>query len=93
MPDWEYNPEVEEEAIKESPVVYKYDKFDPNAAVEQAAADASRQTGDVAIYLYYIQSVGWIPTLIFVGAITAFTFCISFPSTSFLIVRDPCSER
>ena len=42
--------------------------------------DASRRTGDVAIYMYYVRAVGWIPTLIFVIAISAFVFCLSFPS-------------
>jgi ATP-binding cassette, subfamily C (CFTR/MRP), member 1 len=41
----------------------------------------SRRTGDVQIYLYYIKSVGWIASLVFVVAITGFVFCISFPST------------
>ena len=43
-------------------------------------ADANRRTGDTAIYLYYISSVGWIPTLIFIVSIIIFIFGISFPS-------------
>ena len=42
--------------------------------------DASRRTGDLAIYIYYIKAIGWIPTLIFVVAITAYVFCQSFPT-------------
>lgn len=42
--------------------------------------DLSRRNGDVSIYLYYVRAVGWIPTIIFVVAISAFVFCLSFPS-------------
>ena len=42
----------------------------------------SRRTGDVQIYLYYVKSVGWWATLIFVLAIVGFIFCTSFPSRS-----------
>ncbi|KAB8238859.1 putative ABC multidrug transporter [Aspergillus alliaceus] len=37
-------------------------------------------SGDIAIYLYYIRSIGWLPTIIFIVSITGFVFCISFPS-------------
>ncbi|KAK5651320.1 hypothetical protein OQA88_12616 [Cercophora sp. LCS_1] len=40
----------------------------------------SRRTGDVQIYLYYIRSVGWWATLLFVIAITGFVFSVSFPN-------------
>lgn len=43
----------------------------------------SRRTGDVQIYIYYVKSVGWWATLIFVAAIVGFVFCISFPSEFF----------
>lgn len=45
-----------------------------------AEAESSRQTGDVQIYLYYVKSVGWLATIIFVVAIIGFVFCVSFPS-------------
>jgi hypothetical protein len=47
----------------------------------------SRRTGDVQIYFYYIKSVGWWASLIFVFAIIGFVFCSSFPSKciSFLV--------
>ena len=47
---------------------------------EETAEDISRRTGDTTVYLYYINAVGWIPTLIFVVSISAFVFCISFPT-------------
>lgn len=36
--------------------------------------------GDISIYLYYVRSIGWLPTVVFIVAITGFVFCISFPS-------------
>lgn len=49
-------------------------------ATKNVEDDLSRRTGDVSVYLYYIKAVGWVPTLIFVVAISAFVFCLSFPS-------------
>ncbi|KAF5023770.1 hypothetical protein F66182_4163 [Fusarium sp. NRRL 66182] len=49
-------------------------------AVEETEVGAGRRTGDVAIYMYYMRAIGWIPTLIFVLAICAFIFCQSFPT-------------
>lgn len=46
----------------------------------EAKDDAGRRTGDMAIYLYYIRAIGWIPSLIFVFAICAFIVCQSFPT-------------
>lgn len=54
--------------------------------------DTSRRTGDVQIYLYYVKSVGWFASLVFVFAIIGFVFCISFPSTYILsLERLACS--
>ncbi|EHK99656.1 putative Metal resistance protein YCF1 [Glarea lozoyensis 74030] len=39
-----------------------------------------RRTGDFATYVYYVKAVGVIPTLLFVIAISAFVFCLSFPT-------------
>ncbi|KAF5590002.1 multidrug resistance [Fusarium subglutinans] len=47
---------------------------------EEAKDDAGRRTGDMAIYLYYIRAIGWVPSLIFVFAICAFIVCQSFPT-------------
>ncbi|KAG8676479.1 hypothetical protein FPOAC2_02575 [Fusarium poae] len=41
---------------------------------------ANRRSGDVAIYMYYMHAIGWVPTLIFVLAICAYIFCQSFPT-------------
>ena len=50
------------------------------ASDEEVEDDASRRTGDIAIYLYYVRSIGWVPTMIFVAAISAYVFCMSFPT-------------
>jgi hypothetical protein len=46
-----------------------------------------RGNGDIAVYLYYVRSIGWLSTIFFVAAITGFIFCISFPSKT---VRGLC---
>ncbi|KAK3322938.1 P-loop containing nucleoside triphosphate hydrolase protein [Apodospora peruviana] len=46
----------------------------------QSGDDKSRRTGDVQIYLYYVRSVGWWATLLFVAAIVGFVFSMSFPT-------------
>ncbi|CBF87872.1 hypothetical protein AN1240.2 [Aspergillus nidulans FGSC A4] len=62
-------------------------KNEPSSVSEyppQRASDVElesyRGDGDMSIYLYYIQSVGWLQTVAFAVAITGFVFCISFPS-------------
>jgi len=53
---------------------------DTAVAERDEAADMSRATGDVQIYLYYIKSVGIWSALLFAFAICGFVFSISFPS-------------
>lgn len=48
--------------------------------IRDPEAEMSRQTGDVQIYMYYVKSVGWWASMVFVAAICGFVFCISFPS-------------
>ncbi|KAH7174084.1 P-loop containing nucleoside triphosphate hydrolase protein [Fusarium flagelliforme] len=50
------------------------------ALLDPEEGSPSRRTGDVAIYMYYIRAIGWIPTMVFVLAICAYIFCQSFPS-------------
>lgn len=51
-----------------------------NAGLEEAEDGEGRRTGDVAIYTYYVHTIGWLPTFIFIFAICAFIFCQSFPT-------------
>ncbi|RKU41843.1 hypothetical protein DL546_005485 [Coniochaeta pulveracea] len=46
----------------------------------EEVSGSNRQAGDLQIYLYYMRSVGWWTSMTFTVAITAFVFCISFPS-------------
>lgn len=50
------------------------------ALLEDMEDGASRRTGDLAVYTYYIRAIGRMPTLIFVVCICAFIFCQSFPT-------------
>lgn len=71
-PDWNYNPvvavipTVRDIPLKKEEAVKEHDK--------------SRQEGDTATYLYYVKSVGWTATMIFIVAMAGFVFCLSFPS-------------
>ncbi|KAG8161209.1 hypothetical protein KVR01_009473 [Diaporthe batatas] len=50
------------------------------ALVDDPEDGASRRTGDVAVYKYYIRAIGITPTLVFVFCICAYIFCQSFPT-------------
>jgi ATP-binding cassette, subfamily C (CFTR/MRP), member 1 len=75
--DWDYKPEGD---VTYNTQAYAHIPPNPNQLTDNLEAEANRRTGDVSIYLYYIRSIGWWPTIIFIVAITAFIFCISFPS-------------
>jgi len=79
-PDWDYS---QKQHIYEAPPKYT-EKLVSNTKLteDDIQADSNRRTGDASIYLYYMRSVGWIPTLIFVVSIIIFIFCISFPCKS-----------
>src|SRR2546429_4248012 len=79
QPEWNYTLD-DNEVGKESAIEYTYCPSSSNVTTESIEAEASRRTGDVAIYLYYINSIGWLPTIIFIVTITSFVFCVSFPS-------------
>ena len=63
------------------PSVTKYipSTLKPKTMVEEAEFEANKRTGDLSIYAYYTKSVGWVSVLIFVVAVSAYVFCISFP--------------
>ncbi|KAF2276608.1 uncharacterized protein EI97DRAFT_377023 [Westerdykella ornata] len=76
-PDWDFVPEKH---IYEAPPKYTEQATTEKVTEDDIMAEANRRTGDAAIYLYYIRSVGWIPTLIFVVSITIFIFGQLFPT-------------
>jgi len=76
LPDWDYyavSTALDIEKPNEGISV-------PTVGNKEESDDSLRRTGDSAIYLYYVRSVGWIPTILFVVAISGFIFCTSFPS-------------
>ena len=86
-PDWDFAPEKH---IYESPPKYT-EKIDPsNLTEEDIQAEANRRTGDTAIYLFYVQTVGWIPTFVFIVSITIFIFGQSFPSKYLFAFTNLC---
>jgi ATP-binding cassette subfamily C (CFTR/MRP) protein 1 len=80
LPDWDYSAEKHD---YEAPPRYTERQASSTQLTEDdIQAKSNRRTGDTAIYLYYIRSVGWIPTIIFMVSIVIFIFGISFPSKS-----------
>ncbi|KAF2731990.1 ABC multidrug transporter-like protein [Polyplosphaeria fusca] len=76
-PDWDFAPEKH---VYEEPPKYTERASSNKVTEDDIQAETNRRTGDVAIYLYYIKAVGWIPWLIFAGSITIFIFGQSFPT-------------
>jgi len=76
LPDWDYYSAHPVSEIEKS----NHGVLVPVVAKKGDSDDSHRRTGDSAIYLYYIRSVGWMPTLLFVVAISGFIFCTSFPT-------------
>jgi ABC-type multidrug transport system fused ATPase/permease subunit len=72
MPDWKYEP-----AIVVLPTVSEI-PLSKEAVVKEH--DKTRQEGDTATYMYYVKSVGWGPTMIFIVSMAIFVFCLSYPS-------------
>ena len=81
--DWTYVPDQESLINKHSIIDSVSPSVESLKATEVIEDEASRRIGDFSIYLYYVKSIGWMPTMIFVVAITAYIFCMSFPSKSF----------
>jgi ATP-binding cassette, subfamily C (CFTR/MRP), member 1 len=77
--DWDFSPEKH---VYEAPPKYTERANNNKVTEEDIQAETNRRTGDAAIYLFYVRSVGWIATLIFVVSITIFIFGQSFPSKS-----------
>ncbi|KAI9041611.1 putative ABC multidrug transporter [Aspergillus affinis] len=73
-PDWDFKAKsLPEPEISKAPVY-------PNDKDMEFVIDKFGSGGDVSIYLYYVRSIGWLPTTVFIVAMTGFVFCISFPS-------------
>ena len=60
--------------------VYEYQAPVTNALEKAIEIDASRREGDFSIYLYYIQAIGWLPSLFFLVCVMGYVFGLSFPN-------------
>lgn len=77
LPDWDF---AADKHVYEAPPKYTERQISNSKVTEEdVQAESNRRTGDTAIYLYYISSVGWMPTLVFIISIVIFIFGISFP--------------
>ncbi|KAJ5135875.1 uncharacterized protein N7515_005153 [Penicillium bovifimosum] len=75
-PDWDYKPK----RFTESPSYSSIDTVEKEKlALLDEPAHCDRG-GDLGIYTYYINAIGWVPATIFMVAMAGFVFCISFPS-------------
>ena len=74
-PEWAYKSGYAEPAISKQTSILPASIVPTKTSTE----DLTRRTGDMSVYLYYINAVGWLPSLVFVFAISSFVFCISFP--------------
>jgi ABC-type multidrug transport system fused ATPase/permease subunit len=75
-PDWEYKPK----RFSDSP---SYSSIDTVQKEKEALAEEPERPdtgGDLGIYTYYIDAIGWLPAVVFMVAMASFIFCISFPS-------------
>lgn len=76
-PDWESKPKE----CSESPSYSTFDSIEKEKEAITEEPERTRDTGgDVSIYMYYINAIGWFPALVFMFAMAIFVFCISFPS-------------
>ncbi|KAJ5098890.1 hypothetical protein N7532_005891 [Penicillium argentinense] len=75
-PDWDYKPK----RFSASPSYSTIDSVEKEKE-DVAPEPVQRDTGgDLSIYTYYINAIGWVPALVFMVAMAGFVFCISFPS-------------
>ncbi|KAJ5212490.1 uncharacterized protein N7498_004136 [Penicillium cinerascens] len=80
-PDWEYK----SKRFSESPSSSTLDSVDKETQLKEkqplAPEPEHRETGgDLSIYTYYINAIGWGPAMVFIVAMAVFVFCLSFPS-------------
>jgi ABC-type multidrug transport system fused ATPase/permease subunit len=77
-PDWEYKTK----RFSECPSSSTFDSVEKEKEKQLLALEPEpRETGgDLTIYTYYVNAIGWIPAMVFVSAMAVFVFCLSFPS-------------
>ncbi|KAJ6102982.1 hypothetical protein N7486_005409 [Penicillium sp. IBT 16267x] len=75
-PDWDYKPK----RFSESPSYSTIDSMEKEKEDVPQESEHHDTGGDLGIYTYYINAIGWLPAMVFVVAMAGFVFCISFPS-------------
>ena len=76
-PDWDFVPEKH---VYEAPPKYTERASSGKVTEDDIQAEANKRTGDSKIYLFYVRSVGWTATVIFIVSITIFIFGQLFPT-------------
>ncbi|KAK4867830.1 hypothetical protein LT330_007489 [Penicillium expansum] len=77
LPDWEQNPKRFSDSHSYSSSMDSIQKEKETLIEEPENHDSG---GDLGIYTYYINAIGWVPAIVFMVAMAGFVFCISFPS-------------
>ncbi|KAJ5562000.1 hypothetical protein N7535_003537 [Penicillium sp. DV-2018c] len=75
-PDWDYKAK----RFTESPSYSSIDTVEKEKMALLDEPEHCDRGGDLGIYTYYINAIGWLPAIIFMVAMAGFVFCISFPS-------------
>lgn len=75
-PDWDSKPK----RYSESPSYSTLDSIEKEKEAIAPEPERRDTGGDLSIYLYYINAIGWFPAIVFMLAMAVFVFCISFPS-------------
>lgn len=74
--DWDYKPK----RFSDSPSYSTIDSIEKEKEFIDLEPVKRDTGGDLSIYTYYVNAIGWFPAIIFIVAMAGFTFCISFPS-------------
>ncbi|KAI9709499.1 MAG: hypothetical protein M1820_003259 [Bogoriella megaspora] len=74
------NPEDDTQKLSKTDTSKGATQQDALPELPVADDDASRRTGDTSVYIYYIQAIGWVPTIIFFACISCYVFGIAFPN-------------
>ena len=75
-PEWEYKTK----RFSESPSSSTFDSVDKEKELLAPEPEHREIGGDLSIYTYYINAIGWGPAMVFTVAMAVFVFCLSFPS-------------
>ncbi|KAJ5794165.1 hypothetical protein N7457_000764 [Penicillium paradoxum] len=76
LPDWHYKPK----RFSDSPSYSSVDTVQKEKEIVVDEPENYNGGGDLGIYAYYVNAIGWLPAIIFMVAMAGFVFCISFPS-------------